>query len=260
MRGIRDKLFISAATAVAIALALVVTAGAEKPVTVRAGNVQLRVNSGYVPNTVSRTVPTPVAFTISASVRTLDGTHSPMLSQLLLAADRNSAIDVRGLPVCNPKIQYKSTRTVETACRKAIVGSGIANFEIAFPEEAPIAGGGRTIITNGGVRGVVTTLYVRTYISVPTPAAIISTIKIKKLEHGRFGSEAIVSIPQIAGGSGSLTDLSVTIGRPFTGERKVNSVVTAKCTDGKIRTRVEADFADGTHADVKLVRRCIPRN
>lgn len=260
MESIRDKLFIGAAIAAAIALALTAAAGAEKPVAVQAGNVELRLNSGYTPNTVSRTVPTPVAFNIAASLRTIDGSHPPALSQLLLAIDRNSAIDVSGLPVCDPKVQYESTRTVETACRKAIVGSGIANFEIAFPEALPSAASGKMIISNGGVRGDVTTLYAHTYISIPIPAEIVLTIAIKKLEHGRFGSEAVVSIPKIAGGDGSLTDFSAAIGRPSTEEGGGSRVVTLKCTDGKIRTRVEANFANGTQTAVKLVRRCIPKS
>lgn len=231
----------------------------QKPVSVQAGNVVLRVNNGYVPKAVSRTTPTPVSFNFGASIRTVDGTHPPALARLLLKLDKDSAIDLRGLPTCNPKIQYQSTRRLEEACAKAIVGSGQANFEIAFPEAAPIPGPGRMIILNGGVRGAVTTLYARTYISVPTPAAIVFTIKIRKLPGANTGSEALISIPKVAGGSGSLTSFSATIGMPRSSGREQRHIVTLKCPDRKVRTHVEASFEDGTVVVADLVRTCVPK-
>ncbi len=212
MNGNRDRL-LAGTIAVAVAvLALVAAASAEKPVSVQVGSVLLRVNDGYSPKAVSRAVPTPVAFTFSASIRTADGTHPPALNRLRLELDKDSAVDVRGLPTCNPKIQYQSTRRLEEACAEAIVGSGQASFEIAFPEQVPTPDLGRMTILNGGVRGAVTTLYARTDISIPTPAAIVFTIKIKRLPGAHTGSEALISIPKVAGGSGSLTLFNATIG------------------------------------------------
>jgi hypothetical protein len=258
-KGNRSKLLaVTAVTAIGV-LGIVAAAVAERPVSTQAGNVVLRVNGGYFPRTVSGTAPTPVAFTFSASIRTADGSHPPALTRLLLKTDKDSAIDVGDLPTCNPKIQYQSTRRLEEACAKAIVGGGQASFEIAFPEEAPIPGPGRMTILNGGVRGVVTTLYARTDISVPTPAAIVFMIKIRKLPGAGTGSEVVVSVPKIADGSGSLTDFNATIGTslPHTGKRP--HIVTLTCPDRRIRTHVEASFADGTVADANLVRPCIPK-
>jgi hypothetical protein len=262
MTGNRDR-FIAGMIAIAIAtLALVAVASAEKPISVQAGGALLRVNDGYSPKAVSRTVPTPVAFNFSASIRTADGTHPPALNRLRLELDKDGAIDVRGLPTCNPKIQYQSTRRLEEACAEAIVGSGQASFEIAFPEPTgsnPVPADGRMVILNGGVQGPVTTLYARTDISVPTPAAIVFTIKIRKPPGAHTGSEALISIPKVAGGSGSLTSFNATIGVSSFIAGKRSHVVTLTCPDRKVHTHFEASFEDGTVADTDLVRTCIPK-
>lgn len=262
MGGNRDRFLTGMIAAAIAALALVAVASAEKPISVQAGGDLLRVNGGYIPKAVSRTVPTPVAFNFSVSIRTADGTHPPALNRLRLELDKDSAIDVHGLPICNPKIQYQSTRRLEEACAEAIVGSGQASFEIAFPEPTgsnPIPADGRMVILNGGVRGAVTTLYARTDISVPTPAAIVLTIKIRKLPGAHTGSEALISIPKVAGGSGSLISFNASIGMSPTSPGKRNHIVTLTCPDGKVRTHFEANFADGTVADADLVHSCIPK-
>jgi hypothetical protein len=259
MNGNRGKL-LAGATVIALAVVtLVAPASADEPISVQVGNVVLRVNGGYSPRAVSRTMPTPATFTFSASIRTADGSHPPALSRLLLKTDKDSDVDVRGLPTCDPKIQYQSTRHLEEACAKAIIGSGQASFEIAFPEAAPIPGPGPMIISNGGVRGAVTTLYARTDISVPTPAAIVFTIKIRKLPGAHTGSEVLVSIPKVAGGSGSLTDFNATIGMPRSSNKEQRHIVTLKCPDRNVRTQFEVSFEDGTAADADLVRPCIPK-
>ena len=82
----------------------------------------------------------------------------------------------------------------------------------------------------------------------PTPAAIVSTVKIKRIHNGRYGVRSVTTIPKIAGGSGSVTDFNLTIDK--------KGVLLAKCPDGKIQAHGTAVFSDGTRASAEVIRTC----
>ena len=82
----------------------------------------------------------------------------------------------------------------------------------------------------------------------PTPAAIVTTVKIKKVHNGRYGLKTVASIPKIAGGSGSVKTFSLKINK--------KGVLSAKCPDGKLQANGTAIFADGTKASAGIVRTC----
>jgi hypothetical protein len=243
---------------IAIALGALITtsvagvATAEKPTRVRAGNLELAFNGAFAPKKLSKKKLTPISLTASAKIRTLDGTHVPALKKFVLETDKNGAIDVKGLPVCRAgKLQSQDTKHAEAICRKAIVGSGRATAEIAFPEQAPIPAKSKIIAFNGGFKRGVTTLFIHAYLTVPTPAAIVTTVKIKKIRHGRYGLKSVASIPKIAGGSGSVTDFNLTINK--------KGVLSAKCPDGKLQSHGTAMFSDGTRASAEIIRACTGR-
>lgn len=148
------------------------------------------------------------------------------------------------------------------ACPEAIIGQGIANFEIYPP---PAGGGsvvpvaGETVILNGGVKNGVTRLLAYNQISVPVPGAVVGKIEIRRIEDGRFGTRAVLSIPKVAGGSGSLTSFRVKIERKIIFHGKRKSVLTFKCVGGEARGHVDAVFADGTVAEAGIARRCTPK-
>jgi hypothetical protein len=224
-------------------------ATADKPVKVRAGNLELTFNGGFSPKTLSKTKLTPISLAVSADIKTVDGTHPPALKEFNVETDKNGSINVKGLPVCTAaKLQSQDTKHAEAICRSAIIGSGQATAEIAFPEQAPILAKSKIIAFNGGFKGGITTLFVHAYLTVPTPAAIVTTVKIKKIHNGRYGMEADSSIPKIAGGSGSVTHFNLTINK--------KGVLSAKCPDGKLQAHGTAVFSDGTRASAEIIRTC----
>jgi hypothetical protein len=245
----RKYLLITMAVGALIALSVAGIAAAEKPVKVRAGNLELTFNGGFTPKTLSKTKQTPIKLTVEGDVKTLDGTHPPALKEFNVETDKNGAINVKGLPVCTAsKLQSQDTKHAEAICKSAIIGSGQATAEIAFPEQAPIPAKSKIIAFNGGFKGGVTTIFVHAYLTVPTPAAIVTTVKVKKIHKGRFGLEAKSSIPKIAGGSGSVTHFDLTIDK--------KGVLTAKCPDGKLQAHGTAVFSDGTRASAEVIRTC----
>jgi hypothetical protein len=245
----RKYLVVTMALGALIALTVAGIAAAEKPVKVRAGNLELTFNGSFSPKTLSKTKQTPITLTVSGDIKTVDGSHPPALKEFNVETDKNGAINVKGLPVCTAaKLQSQDTKHAEAICKSAIIGSGQATAEIAFPEQAPIPAKSKIIAFNGGFKGGVTTLFIHAYLTVPTPAAIVTTVKISKIHNGRYGMLAKSSIPKIAGGSGSVTHFNLTINK--------KGVLTAKCPDGKLQAHGTAVFADGTRASAEIIRTC----
>jgi hypothetical protein len=245
----RKYLLITMAVGALVALSVAGIAAAEKPVKVRAGNLELTFNGGFTPKVLSKTKLTPITLNVSGDIKTLDGSHPPALKEFNVETDKNGAIDVKGLPVCTAsKLQSQDTKHAEAICKSSIIGSGQATAEIAFPEQAPIPAASKIIAFNGGFKGGVTTIFVHAYLTVPTPAAIVTTVKVKKIHNGRYGLEAKSSIPKIAGGNGSVTHFNLTINK--------KGVLTAKCPDGKLQAHGTAVFSDGTRASAEVIRTC----
>jgi hypothetical protein len=191
-------------------------------------------------------------------INSMDGSPPAALSELVFDTDANSAIDVRGLPTCSGgRRDIRESNPIQ-GCGDAIVGEGTASFNIHFPEQAPLPSEGKLIVYNGGVKAGVTTLYTFTYLTVPITTAVMMTIRIEEIQGGRFASRAIVTVPKVANGAGSLTSFDARLERSFVRRGKRVSVLTAKCPGGKIHTRAEADFVDGTSIQSPLVRDCVP--
>jgi hypothetical protein len=243
-----------------VALSIAVNAGAETPTVVKAGNLELTFNGGFTPRALSKTKPTPIKLNVSGKIATLDGTHPPALKEFLLETDKNGGVDVKGLPTCKAgQLQARDTKSAEAACKSALIGTGQTTVEVAFPEQKPVPVTSKLLVLNGGEKGGVITFYIHAYFTAPVTGAIVTTVKIKRIHKGRYGIESIASIPKIANGAGSVTSFNLSIDKNFTYKGKKVSVLTAKCTDGKIVARGEAVFSDGTKAKAGVVRTCTPK-
>jgi hypothetical protein len=249
-----------AAFTVLIAVSLVGIANAEKPIKIQAGGLELIVNGGFSPKTLSKKTLTPIAFFASGQIKEADGTHPPALKEVLIEADKNSAVSTVGFPTCKGgELQSRTTAEAEAVCGDALIGTGTTNVSIAFPESPPVPVHSKLLVFNGGTSGGVTTFYIHAYITVPVPAAIVTTVKITKIHNGRYGMLSVATIPKIAGGSGSVTSFSLTINKKYTYKGRRRSVISAKCVDGKLQVHAEALFSDGTKAAATVVRTCTPK-
>lgn len=237
------------------------SAGAQGPMVIPpAPSVEFAFDAYFSPGSLSKTEPTPIALGLSGQIKTADGTHPPALREFVLEADRNSAIDVKGLPICRPRQREERSVSWEyEVCKDMIVGRGTMDVEVAFPEQQPLQIKSALTIFNGGVKQGVTTLFAYTYFKKPVSAAVVSRVEIKKIHKGRYGTKATISVPVIAGGSGSVTAFAATLFRRFSYKGKRASLVTLKCPDGKIQAQAEAIFSDGMHAHAQVLRACTPK-
>jgi hypothetical protein len=226
-------------------------------------NGVMNFSAGFSPKQVSKNKPTPI--TLSASWRAQPGS-APLnpTRELVLEVDRHLSFNVKGLPSCAVSLQVSSQAAapggLPERCKEALVGKGSMRGYIFFPEGAALPLDLKVEIFNGGRRDGVTTLHGYAPISFPVPGAVFATIEIRKIDDGRYGSQALVSFPKIAGDSGRITAFTARIGRRFTFKGKPRSVVSLSCPDGKVQIHAEATFADGSIEGEDVVRPCSARN
>jgi hypothetical protein len=225
--------------------------------TVKSGNLEFTLNGGFSPKTLPKKTLAPITLSTSGKIKTLDGTHPPALKEFFGEVDKNGAIDVKGYPTCKAgKLQAQDTKHAKAACSTSIIGKGKTDVEILFEESKPVPVKSELVVFNGGVSGGTTTLYVHAYITFPVPAAIVTTVKIKKINKGPYGYSFKATIPKIAGGSGSVTSFDLSINKTFNYKGKKVSVLSAKCPTGKLQARGTAVFSDGTRLSTGIVRPC----
>lgn len=227
--------------AVGVVLAGVVAASAlAATITMRAGNLKLTVGGTPFPRTLPKKKLAPVGLKVRGKIQTTDGTHPSALREAIVE-EKNAVVNAKGLPVCTgAQLEARDTKAARRVCGKAIVGSGSAHAEISFPEQKPIRVASPLLIFNGGTKGDKTTMYVHTFITVPVPAAIVTTIAIKKVHNGLY---AVAKVPVIAGGSGSALDFQFTIDRKqFTYQHHKYTYWAARCPHGRFTPNVKAVF------------------
>jgi len=239
------------------AVGIAVAAGGEGPVTVRVGEeTDLTPNIGFTPKALSRTSYTPIQASIAQEVRAEYG-HPSAEREVLLELDRNLMVQTKGLPSC--AVHLQTERSIDQRCKGAVVGSGKETFQIAYPENDAINIPTKVRVFNGGERDGAITMYVYSYFSTPViTGPLVTNVVFRRIHNGRFGWLADAQLPQIAGGSGSVVDLDLKIGRQYSYEGKKASVLSAKCTDGKLQARLQVGFEDGTTGETTLTRACTP--
>jgi hypothetical protein len=258
----RGRLGAIAALGLLAALSATALAFAEKPVTVKAGNLVFTANGGVTPKALSKKTMEPIALNVSGKIGTADGTHPPALVEAVVDTDKNGTIDVRGVPTCKQgQLEARTTAQAEKACKGSIVGTGTTDVELEFPESKPVPIHSKLLALNGGTKGGKTTIYIHAYLSSPVAAAIVTTVKIAKEHNGPYGLRSIASVPKIAGGDGSVTAFSLTFPKKvFAYKGKKHGYLLAKCSNGKFLAQAEVKFDDGTKVGpAKIVRACTPK-
>jgi hypothetical protein len=257
---------IAMASGVLIALLVTAIAGGavkpNKPTTVQAGNLDLTFNGGFTPTVLPKKTMAPIAFSVEGKFKSLDGSHLPALKEFLIETDKNGALNTVGYPSCRAaRIQSTDTKHALQACGPALIGKGKTTVGIELTGQPEIDAHSNLLVFNGGNRGGVTTLLVHAYLTVPVPAAVVTTVKVTKIHHGRYGTLAVASIPKIAGGSGSVKSFSLKVDKKFTYKGKKVSVLSAQCPDGKLQGKGKAVFfnyrtGESTTASAEVLRTC----
>jgi hypothetical protein len=262
--GRKSIVVLALGAAFAVAMAAVATAKFE---IFQAGNLVLKADGGVSPKALPKNTFAPVTVNVKGKIETKDGAHPPAFREALIDFDKNGKIDTTGLAVCKGgQLEARTTTSAKSVCGKSVVGSGSGRIQIAFPEQAPIPVNAPITVFNGGTSGGKTTLYIHTYITVPVPAAVVTTVTIKKISKGRYGLGTVSKVPVIAGGSGSVLDFNIQFGKTYNYKGQKKSYITARCTDGKFHAKVNKAIFKAEAGDRKqttlsgiIIRPCTPK-
>lgn len=225
-----------------------------------AGNICVADDGGIFPSKLPRHGGAPITARLHGGIGTRDGGHPPAVRTLDLDVDGTIGLDAVGLPTCRAaQLRSRTSAAAKSACRGAIVGSGTAEVEVAFPEQTPFRSTGPLVLFNGGVRGRTTTVLLHAYVNVPAPTAIVTRATVTRIHRGRFGLHIAVKVPKIAGGAGSVTMFDLRVGRRFTYKGRKKSFLTASCPTGTWATKGKVLFADGTRLGITHLFPCTPR-
>jgi hypothetical protein len=225
------------AIAVAGALSLGVAAVASAiSFSVGAGNLRTTFGGSTSPKKLSKTQYTPVTTNIFGKITTSDGTHPAALREAVVDIDKDVKINVKGYPVCKAgQLEARDTKAAKKVCGNTILGEGTADAEIAFPEQKPLKVPSPLLVFNGGEKGGKVTLLIHTFITVPAPTAIVTTVTISRKGSG---IHSVAKIPVIAGGSGSALDFSFKLGKTYSYKGKKVGYFEARCPDGVFKVDV----------------------
>jgi hypothetical protein len=225
--------------------------------TVRLGNLEIKIDGKITPSALSKTTPQPIALEVKGGLKTVDGTHIEPLKELFLEFDKNGHLNTKGLASCTVgKLQSQLTAQAKKVCGDALVGTGKATAEIAFPEQAPFSASGPMLIFNGS-KGNKQELIIHVYAKVPAPTVFVTTAKIGKGK-GPYGTSALIKVPTITSGQGSVTAFNAKITKTFKVSGRKQSVLTATCKTGTLAARGDFLFSGGTKLSGKVTRSCTP--
>jgi hypothetical protein len=256
----RKPIFLIALVAMLALILTAVASGSPNRKVWCAGNICVADDGGISPEKLPKHGKAPVTARLNAEISTRDGSHPPPFKSMDLKIDKTVSLDAKGLPVCQAgKITASTTATVKKVCGRAIVGSGKAEVEVEFPEQAPFRATGPIVLFNGGVKGRVTNLLLHAYVNVPAPTAIVVKAKVTKIHEGRFGMRIQAEVPRIAGGAGSVTMFDLHVGRRYIYKGKKKSFLSAGCPTGIWAAKGQASFKDGTKLAVNHLFPCIPQ-
>ncbi len=256
----RMQLLRALALAGLLALALTRMAAAQGPTIVRAGNIVLAIDGGVSPRRLPRRRLAPIALRVSGAISTANGSQPPAARTVTIEFDKHGTINARGLPTCRAgQLEARTTAAAKVACRRAIVGRGRTTVRVAFPEQQPFDASGPLILFNGGVKGRVTTMLIHAYVDVPTPTAIVTTVRIEKIHAGPYGTRAVAKIPVIAGGSGSLIGFNLAVHRMFRRHGRKQSYLKAECANRRFLAHSTVSFSDGSLVSGSVARTCRQR-
>jgi hypothetical protein len=231
---------------------------ADRPVNVLMPQISFTFNPHIAPEKLLRGRRTGVSVRIDVRVRTEDKSHPPALQELLLEFDKNVAINAAGLPDCRPlPIKDDSILSAGLDCHEALVGTGVAEFEIAFPEQPPFISPTKVQAFSAGVTGGKTKLILQAHLRAPVSAFLLVPVTVSKVHDGLYGLEGAAKLPKVAGGYGSLTSLSLKLGREFAYRGQPQSYLLAKCPNGHLQAKGIGVFSNGTRISGTAVRSCV---
>lgn len=202
------------------------------------GSVEVSLGARVAPNVLPAKDYAPVTWTVSGKFGKADGGHPPALREAVIDIDKDVKVSAKGYPVCKTgrrQLDNRNPAGAVKACGDSVLGKGLVRFGIAFPEQNPIEIPSPLTVFNGGEKGGGITLYLHTFIAVPTPSAVVTVVTITRRGSG---IRSVAEVPVVAGGSGSVLDFRFKLGKTFSYRGRKVGFFEAKCPDDVFKISV----------------------
>jgi hypothetical protein len=230
------------------------------------GNIQIRAGGDFRPKRLPSKRRAPIRLVnVHGSIRNLDengnpievpfpepnprqpvqapapeGSRPPIVSRVIADFDRRGTLFTRGLARCRPnQIRNQTYMVAKRRCQDALVGEGVVNGVVDFPDQQPFVAPGNLLMFNGGPRRVI----FHAWANPDVPTAFVVPARISKAPGKRFGHRITSNVPRVANDNGSLTDFRVDrVFKTWRHKGKKRSYLGARCnkpTRFAVRVRVE---------------------
>lgn len=221
--------------------ALAAGAGAE---VIQSGGVRVNFHADFAPVALPREAPAPITVDVGGKISSTDGGHPPALRQMRIELNSAGRIETRGLPACTPSLlQSTSNAAARERCGPAQVGTGSFQVQLRTSGE-PVLVNGRALVFNGIIDGQAGML-IHIYVTEPVNVTLVIPLTISR-RGGQFGTVLTTNVPSLAGGSGSITQLQLKIGRQYTYGGHRRSYLSATCAAPAGFPGAVFSFARGT--------------
>jgi hypothetical protein len=236
-------------------LAVLLAAGAARAALVETGDIVLRADGSFQPRSLPRHRFAPIEFQGHLDIGSKAGGKPIALQRLTLGFDRDGRLGAGGLPVCAPEsIAEASTEEARRTCAEAIVGTGQIKALVSLAG-GPVPASSPLTIFNGPPREGHPTVVLHARTTVPGTQTYAIVVPIERAR-GEFRYRATLEVPPIAAGLGAITHIDAKIGRRFKVAGQPRSYVSARCSDGILRTLGSFLFADGTLIEGSVEKFC----
>lgn len=244
------------AVAVALVIALVACAGAYA-LTAEIGTTKVSATAEMLPRELPAKGNAPVTISNITRIGTKDGSQPPTLKTIVFQFDKNGTIETKGVPTCTmAKLAETTPAVARKRCAGALVGEGTGKATVVLPGRAPIEISSPLSFFNAPPVGGKPSLIAHAYETVPSPKTLLVPIVIERINHGRYGFQAKVELPEIAGGYGVATLAEAKIGRTFKRGGKSVGFVSAHCSGGRLQVHGTLSFSDGDFFPATLTSPC----
>lgn len=199
----------------------------------------------------------PVTLSSITRIKNKDGSQPAALSSITFQLDKHGFVETKGLPVCTmAKLAETTPSVARKRCAGALVGEGTGKAKVTLPGQATTEISSPLSFFNGPKVGGQPTLIAHAYETVPTRKTVLVPITIEKVGHGRYGFQAKVTMPEIAGGYGSATLAEATLGRTFKRGGKEVGYLNAYCSGGRLQVHGSLSFVNGDFFPATLTSPC----
>jgi hypothetical protein len=240
----------------AIAAGLVCAAGA-LAITGEFGNTVVSTTASVLPRTLPAHGGAPVTLSATTRIKEKSGAQPSALKSLTFQIDKHGFVETKGFGVCTAaKLEGTTPAQARRKCANALVGEGTGKAAVAMPGQAQFTITSQLSFFNAPPTNGNPTLIAHAYETVPAPKALLVPIVIEKVGHGRYGFQAKVTLPEIAGGFGAATLAEANLGRTVKRGGREVGYINAYCSGGRLQVHGSLSFANGDFFPTTLTSAC----